>query len=316
MTVEKPPALTANALVRSFERHLKAENKRAATIDHYVGAAKQFIEFARAEHLPAIEHVTREHVEMWLERLHETYKPHSVRNRFVGLRIFFRWLALEGEIEHDPTIRIKPPQTDQVSKDVATPDEIMGTLDRLEKKARDKKASKVERARAERDALIIALLYDTGMRAGELADLRTEYVAQDTGLIFIATSKNRKSRVVRLSPVGLRFLDRYLRHLDAEPEYLLAGKRGKMTRSGIYQVVTERFAETGVKATIGPHDLRHSSASHVALAGNMSESEAMTLYGWSDAEMWRLYTAQARQQAALDAHGRASPLSRLMEQKK
>jgi integrase/recombinase XerD len=312
----KPSLATAtvtgpdHALVRSFERHLRAENKRQQTIDHYIGASRQFLAYAAAENLPALENVTREHVEMWLERLHETYKPHSVRNRFIGVRIFFRWLLAEGEIERDPTARIKPPQVDQVAKDVATVENLSRVFAQLDKTARDRKAAPSDRARAERDALIIAILYDTGMRAGELADLRTEYVNVDTGIIFIATTKNHRSRVVRLSPVGLGYLDRYLRHLPAAPEYLLEGKRGRMTRSGVYQVVTERFAQAGVKATIGPHDLRHTSASHVV--GSMSESEMMTLFGWSDAEMARHYSRQALEKTALEAHGRASPLTKLL----
>jgi len=304
------PSATDESLLRSFERHLRAENKRPETINHYVGASRQFLAFAAAERLPSLENITREHVEMWLERLHQRYRPHSVRNRFIGLRIFFKWLVAEGEIERDPTARIRPPRVDQVDKDVAAPEDIQRVLALLDKTARDRQAPPSERYRAERDALMIAVLYDTGMRAGELAELRTEHVNADTGLIYIAKSKNHRSRIVRLSPAGLRYLDRYLRHLDARPEYLLEGKRGRMTRSGVYQVVTERFKQAGVKATIGPHDLRHTSASHVV--GSMSESEMMTLFGWSDAEMARHYARQALEKAALEAHGRASPLAKLM----
>jgi len=262
-TVGGSPYVAAEALLRSYERHLRAENKRPDTIEHYVGASRQFLDLCRVERLPGIEHITREHVEMWLGRLHETYRPHSVRNRFVGLRQFLRWLVAEDEIERDPTAPIKAPRTDQVIKDVAAPEEMAAVFKLLDRIARDRKAPRGERARAERDALVIAMLYDTGMRANELAGLRTEHVAQDTGLVFIATSKNHRSRVVRLSPAGLHYLDRYLRHLEAEPEYLLGGKRGKMTRSGVYQVTTSRFAEAGVTGrVIGPHDLRHSSATH------------------------------------------------------
>jgi len=302
--------ISAEALVKSFERHLKAENKRQATLDHYIGATRQFLAFCSSESLPAIENLTREHVEMWMERLYSTHKPHSVRNRFIGVRIFFKWLAAEGEIDRDPTARIRPPRVDQVDKDVATVDDLKQVFGLLDKLARNRNAPDGERARAERDALIIAVLYDTGMRAGELSDLRTEHVNVDTGMIFIEKTKNHRTRIVRLSPAGIAYLDRYLRHLKATPEYLLEGKRGKMTRSGIYEVVTSRFAEAGVKATIGPHDLRHTSASHVV--GSMTESEMMTLYGWTDAEMARHYARQALEQAALDAHGRASPLAKLM----
>lgn len=315
MTTEttRSPYVTGYALLRSFERHLKAENKRPDTLNHYLGASRQFLAFCERERLPAIEHVSREHVELWLERLHETYAPHSVRNRFQGLRQFLRWLVQEGEIERDPTARMKLPRVDETHKDVATSEELQRVFGMLERQARDRTWSRERRSHAERDAVIIAALYDTGMRVGELADLRSEHVNVETGLVFVETSKSRRSRLVRLSAVALRYLDRYQRHLRGPQPYLVQGKRGKLSRTGIYQIVTARFREAGVtRAIIGPHDLRHSSASHVALAGGMSESEMMKIYGWSDPAMVRHYTEQARQQAALEAHGRASPLTRLM----
>jgi len=291
-------SITVEPLIKSFERHLRAENKRPQTIDHYVGATRQFVTFCAAENMPGVENVTREHVETWLERLHQTYKPHSVRNRFIGLRIFFRWLLAEGEISRDPTTRTKPPAVDQVAKDVVAVEDMRRVFAMLDK------------AKRWRDAAIVALLYDTGMRASELADCRRENINLDNGVTFIPKSKNHRTRVVRLSPAGVRYLDRYLRRQPKEPQYLLEGTRGKLTRSGVYQIVREIFEEAGVKGTIGPHDLRHTSASHVV--GEMSESEMMQLFGWSDAGMARHYARQALEAAALEAHGRASPLTRLM----
>src|SRR6476661_6466222 len=113
----------ADPLMRSFERHLRAENKRQQTIDHYVGAARQFIALTRSENLPSIENINREHVEMWMERLHQAYKP---------------------------------PTVDQVQKDVVSHEDMARVLDGLTK------------AKKHRDALIVAILYDCGLRASEL----------------------------------------------------------------------------------------------------------------------------------------------------
>ncbi len=295
----KTPPISRNGLLVSFERHLRAERKDPDTIAHYVGASQQFLDYCLAEGLPAVENVTREHVEMWMEALHERYRPHTVRNRYIGLRIFYKWLTEEGEIERNPMARIKPPSVEESPKDVVSAENMAKVLAYLEK------------AKRLRDCALIALLYDTGMRAGELADLRTENVNLDTGVIFIPKTKANRVRTVRLSPRGIRYVDRYLRRARADGEYLLNGPRGKLTRSGIYWAVRKAFEEVGVPGTIGAHDLRHTSASHVAESGLMSESDAMALYGWTDPEMFRHYTGQARAKAALDAHARSSPLERL-----
>ena len=96
---ERISSTSGEALIRSFERHLGAENKRPQTIDHYIGASRQFLTFATAENLPSVENITREHIELWLLRLKESYSDATVRNRFIGLRMFFSWLFAEGEIE-------------------------------------------------------------------------------------------------------------------------------------------------------------------------------------------------------------------------
>jgi integrase len=197
--------------------------------------------------------------------------------------------------------RIRPPSIEESPKDVVAVEDMATVFKMLE---RDKNW---------RDAALLAFLYDTGMRASELADLRTVDFNIDTGVAFIPKTKTNRVRTVHLGPVGCRFVDRYWRKPRANADYVLCGPRGKLTRSGIYWAVRKVFDRAGVAGTIGAHDLRHTSASHVAASGELSESDAMALYGWSDPDMWRHYTAQAREKAALAAHAKASPLDRLVK---
>lgn len=289
-------------LIVSFERHLRAERKDPDTVAHYGGATRQFSAYCMDNGLPALRTARREHVEMWLEALHVTYKPYTVRNRFIGLRIFYKWLVEDGEIKRNPMERIKPPSLEEVAKDVVSPQDMSNVFDFLEK------------AKRWRDCAVVAILYDTGMRASELADCRTEHVNLETGVLFIPKTKANRVRTVKLSPKCIRYLDRYLRQERAEPDYLINGKRGRMTRFGIYDACRRIFAAAGIKGTIGAHDLRHTSASHVV--GVKSESEMMTLYGWADPEMARHYARQALEKAALDGHAKSSPLERLPKPKK
>lgn len=300
---EHKTSATSHPLLVSFGRHLRAARKDPDTVAHYVGATQQFLDYAAAEGMPDVTGISREHVEMWLEKLHETYSPYTVKNRHQGLRMFFTWLTEEGELERSPMARIRPPSVEESPKDVVSVEDMVKVFAYLEKNKRW------------RDAALIGVLYDTGMRASELADTLTENVNLDTGIIFIPKSKANRVRTVHLAASAVRYLDRYTRKPRANPDYLINGPRGKMTRSGIYWAVRKVFEEVGVHGTIGAHDMRHTSASHVAAAGEMSESDAMHLYGWKDPDMWRLYSSQARAQSALDAHAKASPLDRLGRRK-
>jgi integrase/recombinase XerD len=288
------------AMLASFERHLSAEGKRDQTIAHYVGASRQFLDYCTAEGLPDLENISREHVEMWLVSLRERgYAKHSIKNRFVGLRVFLKWLFAEDEIAKDPTARIRMPAVDEVQKDIVSPEDMKRVFDHLRK------------AKKHRDAALIAVIYDTGLRTTEIADCELADVDFKTGLIFIPTTKSHRVRTVRLSPVTLEMLDRYHRRMPQNRRYLFEGARGKLTRAGVYDIVRKAFEGIDYPKTIGAHDLRHSSATAAALSGELDESEAMQLYGWHDSSMWRHYSATARTEAALKAHVKASPMSRL-----
>jgi site-specific recombinase XerD len=293
-TLNRP---TEMALLKSFERHLKAERKDTDTLAHYLGTVRQFAGFCERENLPGLANVTREHVELWLGKLHETYAPYSVLNRFNGLRVFFRWLLDEGEVMASPMQKMRPPSVEEAPKDIVAPQDMARLLAHLERQKRW------------RDLSVVAILYDCGLRASELANCLTEHANLDTGLIVLPTTKGDRVRVVHLSPKGVRWLDRYHRQSRPDPAYLINGRRGKLTRSGVYQIVRDAFREIGVKGTIGAHDLRHTSASRAV--SYMTESEMLAFYGWKDASMVRHYAERAIREAALEAHRKASPLDRL-----
>lgn len=311
---------TENPYLTSFRRHLRAERKDGDTVDHYCGATAQFLAFCADEHLPTVAGVSREHVELWLESLHDAgYRPATVRNRYMGLRAFYDWLDSEGEIERNPfgparQRRIKPPIVEESPKDVVSREDMTRVMEGLE--AESKRAARnrnltVPQLLVLRDAALVAVLYDSGMRASELADTLTEHVNLEAGMVFIPKAKARRSRMVGISPETVRIIDRYWRRERADARYLVCGPRGKMTRSGVYWAARKVFERYGVSGTIGAHDMRHTGASHMAADGIIDESNAMEHFGWADPEMWRHYTAQARQQAAVQAHRRASPMSRL-----
>lgn len=151
------------------------------------------------------------------------------------------------------------------------------------------------------------------MRASEVANARLGDLDTETGLLFIPHTKTRRTRRIQLSTECMIAIDRYLRRRPPEaPEWLFVSRLGAhMRREAMYDLVRKRFAAAGATAVISPHDLRHTSAS--AAAELMSDSELMDYYGWHDAAMPRHYTAQVRASLANKAHDRASPLSRLGE---
>lgn len=287
-------------LLKSWERHLKAENKAERTIDHYLGTARLFGEFCIQNNYPSLYSAKRDAVEEWLGAMRGNRSPNTVNSYFRALRVYYNWLVDEEEIPRSPMAKIKEPAKEDVAKDIVSLTDLDKVLVHLEKK------------KEWRDAALIAVLFDTGLRASEVADMLTEDVNLDAGIALVRHTKAKRFRTVHLHPRTIRYLDRYHRQTRPAPEYLITGKREKLTRSGVSRAVKKVFAELQVKGVIGAHDLRHTSATHAVT--EMTESQMMALYGWSSPTMVRHYAHQALADAAIKAHKRSSPMGKLKKE--
>ncbi len=297
-------SVASSPLLLSWRRQLRAANKRDKTISGYLESALTFLRYARSRGWPDPEYITRAQILEWVEHLRLTVKPYSMRHYFVEARLFFTWLVKEGERKDNPFAGLEIPQVDEAPKDIVAARALKEIL------------SQLDAAKRWRDSALIALLYDTGMRAGEIANARVELLDLDGGSLFIPLTKTHLSRTAWLSRDLCDRLDRYHRHRRRErqpgQEFVIAGERGQFSRWGVTRAVTRIFNEHGIPH-ISPHDLRHTSASHAALSG-MPAAQLDSQYGWRPgSKMSHRYTESVQADLARKAHLEHSPLKKLGE---
>jgi integrase/recombinase XerC len=260
------------------------------TVRAYVATAHRFIQFLgryRGEEIgPAnVVKLTAADLRAFLaERRGQGLGPSSAARELSGVRAFLTFAA-ERQGSHAQLPRTRAPKRPRTLPRPAAPDEAIALA---ENAAEAGSAPWI----GARDLAILLLLYGAGLRVAEALSLTAAILP--IGQTLRVTGKRSKTRVVPVVPAVREAIDDYARQcpypLRGEAPLFVGARGGSLNADLVRRAVAAARRRLGLPATLTPHALRHSFATHL-LARGADLRALQELLGHASLSSTQIYTA-------------------------
>ena len=275
----------------NYQSFLKFErNLTDNTVEAYISDIAKLQVYAQSIGRD-IEQLNQSEIEEFLYGLRDVgIAPVSQKRILVGIRAFYKFLRLEGQIETDPTELIDAPKLGEHLPTVLTIQEVDAMIAATDPSTCD----------GQRNRAILETLYSCGLRVSELTDLRISNIFETERYVMVY-GKGRKQRIVPISDSALREIHNYFQfryELDIKPgyqDYVFLNRFGRsLSRMMVFNIVRRYAQEAGVTKEISPHTMRHTFATHL-LEGGANLRAIQMMLGHEQISTTEIYTKVDRQ---------------------
>jgi integrase/recombinase XerC len=277
-------------VVTGFLTYLAAEKRYSdLTVRSYSTDLHQFSNYLHKQYQSEILESRNDMVRSWMAQLiHQGVHPNSVHRKVSALSAFFRYCVLTGIRDDNPCAHIKKPKRPSrlpVFLDANALTKLYAVISTLRE---------THDLHNLRDALLLKLLIETGMRRAEIIDLKSKDVDYSYKQLRVL-GKRRKMRIIPVSDELIKDVIEYQKIRD-QPENespcdsLLIGDSGKkMSTSFVHSKIHDYLSQVTTLNKKSPHVMRHSFAT--AMLNNGADLQSIReLLGHSSLAATQVYT--------------------------
>jgi integrase/recombinase XerD len=299
----KPQAPPESPLASLMEKHLDAlriQNYSEYTIKGRRVHIRFFLDWCQERGITEPVDVTRTVLESYQRHVFHYRKKNGEplgfrgqHDRLVPLRVWFRWMARQHHILHNPASELELPRTGfRLPKAVLTANEAEQII----------QMTNVHTPLGLRDRAILETLYTTGMRRIELISLKLWDLDLERATVIIRQGKGKKDRVI---PLGDRtalwvrkYLDEARPQLVSEPDdkaVFLSNAGEPLALDYLTEVVRGYVDDANIGKRGACHLFRHTMAT-LMLEGGADIRFIQAMLGHADLKTTQIYTHVAIRQ--------------------
>lgn len=213
----------------------------------------------------------------------------SISRNLVAVKMFYRFLLMEGLIKEDTTSLIEFPRVSKKLPHVLSLREINLLLDKANFKVK----------LGLRDQAVLELFYATGLRVSELIYLKINDVNMENCMLK-CLGKGSKERIIPFGNMAYQSLKLYLDRTrpklvkNPDEDALFLNSRGEsLSRQGVFYLVKLYAKKAKIEKKVTPHTLRHTLATHL-LENGADLRSVQEMLGHSDISTTQIYTHVSR----------------------
>lgn len=260
------------------------------TIKSYSIDLRQFTNFVRENNLLWI---SKNSIENYIDSLHNTLKPKSVKRKIASLKAFFHYLEVEEIIEINPFHKIQIKYKEPFILPKTIPLKTIEKIMNYAYMVRKRQTTSYGRKTALRNVLILELLFATGMRISELCSLTNKQINFSDYIIKIY-GKGSKERLIQICNKNVQnLLDEYRREFDFEIknyDYFFINRLcNRLSEQSVRNMINSYSKGAGVSIHITPHMFRHSFAT-LLLEEDVDIRYIQQMLGHSSITTTQIYT--------------------------
>ena len=272
--------------LESYLDYLRVEKGLAPnSINSYRLDLNKYLSFLKEKGITVPSRISKKDVTNFLFYLRGRLSVNSIARALSSIKSFHSFLLREKLSSSDPSALIEAPKLGKKIPDVLSFEEVNRIL----------KVPNYRNAHGARGRAILELMYATGLRVSEVANLRLMDVNLDVGFLR-CKGKSSKERIVPLGRIAQKFIKRYIE--EARPKlvgekssvYLFVAQGGRhFSRQSIWKMIRRIVKKVRIRKFVSPHTLRHSFATHL-LEGGADLRSVQELLGHANITTTQIYT--------------------------